>query len=118
MYSCVLIRSINAHFDELLLFLENDAKYRDIDVIVLTETWHNLLPCAYSIDGYNMFCSSIKRNQNYGVIVFAKSTLIVEFFEYDFVDVNILKLYISNIKVPINLVCMYIGHPVRIVITF
>jgi hypothetical protein len=32
------IGSVNAYFDELLLFLENDAKYRDIDIIVLTRT--------------------------------------------------------------------------------
>lgn len=76
---CCHIRSINAHFDELLLFLENDAKYKDIDIIILTETWHNFLSCDYLIDGYSMYCSSIKRNQNDGVIVFAKNSLIVEF---------------------------------------
>ena len=54
-----------------------------------------------------MYFSSIKRNQNDGVKVFVKHYLSVEFFEYDFVDSNIVKLYISNIKVPINLICVY-----------
>lgn len=35
---CFNIRSVNAHFDELLLFLENDVNSKKIDVIVLTET--------------------------------------------------------------------------------
>lgn len=33
-----------------------------------------------------------------------KITLSVEFVEYDFVDSNIVKFYISNINVPFNLV--------------
>jgi len=89
------------------LFLENDSKYRDIDIIVLTETWHNIQSYNYVLDGYSLYFSCIKRNQNYGVMVFAKHYLSVEFFEYDFVDSNIVKLYISNIKVPINLICVY-----------
>jgi len=54
-----------------------------------------------------MYCSSIKINQNYGIMVFVKHYLCIEFFEYDFLDANILKLYISNTKVPINLICVY-----------
>jgi len=98
------IRSVNAHFYELLLFLENYAKYRDIDIIVLTETWHNIQSCNYVLDGYSLYFSSIKRKQIDGVMVFAKHYFSVEFFEYDFVDSNIVKL--SNIKVPINLMCL------------
>lgn len=91
---CCNIRSINAHFDELLLLLESDAKFRDIDIIVLTETWHNIQSCNYVLDDYSLYFSSIKRNQNDGVMIFAKHYLSVEFFKYDFVDSNIVKLYI------------------------
>lgn len=38
---CLNIRSANANFDELLLFLENYANSKKLDVIVLTETWHD-----------------------------------------------------------------------------
>lgn len=38
---CCNIRSVNFNFDELTLFLENDPNSDKIDVIVLTETWHN-----------------------------------------------------------------------------
>jgi len=40
-------------------------------------------------------------------MVFAKHYLSVELFEDDLVDYNILKLYISNVNVPINLICVY-----------
>ena len=35
---CINIRSINANFDQLLLFFENDVNFYRVDVIVLTET--------------------------------------------------------------------------------
>jgi len=54
-----------------------------------------------------MFYSSITRNQDDGVMILAKHSLIIEFSDYDFVDANILKFYIWNSKVPINLICVY-----------
>jgi len=38
---CFNIRSVKKNFDELILFLENDKNRNKIDVIVLTETWHD-----------------------------------------------------------------------------
>jgi len=104
---CCNIKSINGNFDELLLFLENDAKYRDINVILFTETCHNVLLCNYVIDSNSLYFLSVKRIQNDGVMVFPKHYLSEEFFQYDFVNFNIVKLYISNVKLPINLVCVY-----------
>jgi hypothetical protein len=49
---CCNIRSVNAHFGELLFFLENYAKYKDINIIVLKETWNNVQSCNYVLDGY------------------------------------------------------------------
>jgi len=40
---CFNIRSIKAHFDELLLFLENDFNCKNIDILILTEIDHLLL---------------------------------------------------------------------------
>lgn len=42
---CCNIRSINAHFDELLFF--SGKSCRDIDVILLTEIQHYILACNY-----------------------------------------------------------------------
>jgi len=41
---CCNIRSVNSNLDELLLFLENDKKNMLLDIIILTETWHDVHP--------------------------------------------------------------------------
>jgi len=103
---CVNIRSINANLDELLLFLQNDSDFH-LDVIVLTETWHDPKNCIYSITGYKTLYSTTKRNQNDGIIVFAKQHLDIDFHEFNFCEANIIKLIINNIVVPLNLICIY-----------
>lgn len=57
---CTNIRSVNANFDELLLFLENGINYKKIDIFILTETWHHVENCLYSISGYNTYFSNTK----------------------------------------------------------
>lgn len=89
---CTNIRSVNANFDELLLYLENYINYKKIDILILTETWHNVENCVFIIPGYNTYYSSTKRNQNDGVIVFVKCALPVILYEFGSVDSNILKL--------------------------
>lgn len=104
---CFNIRSVNAHFDELLLFLENDVNNKKIDIIVLTETWHNSLFCHYMIPGYSILFSSTKRNQNDGIIIFVKNHLNADFYDYDFLEYNIVKLSLIINNVPITIVCIY-----------
>lgn len=104
---CFNIRSINAHFDDLILFLENDKKSKKIDILVLTETWHNTVSCQYKIAGYNLFFSSTKRNQNDGVIVFIKNHLNVDFYDFNFIENNIVKLSLNINKILINILCVY-----------
>lgn len=103
---CVNIRSINANLDELLLFLQNDS-YFNLDVIVLTETWHDPNNCSYFIPGYKTFYSTMKRNQNDGIIVFVKHLLDIDLYEYNLCEANIVKLVINNYVVPLNLLCIY-----------
>jgi len=104
---CLNIRSVNAHFDELLLFLENDINNKKIDVIVLTEMWHDSLFCHYIIPGYSILFSSTKRNQNDGIIIFVKNHLNADFYDYDFLEYNIVKLSLIINNLPIAC-CMYI----------
>lgn len=52
----------------------------------LTETWYDSsIHCIYYINGYKLFFSFIKRNQNDGIFVFIKHTFNVEIYEYEFV---------------------------------
>lgn len=72
---CTNVRSVKANFDELVLLLENDPHYKKIDILILTETQHNVADCGYSITGYDRHMSLIKRNQNDGLIIFVKQGL-------------------------------------------
>jgi len=99
---------VNSNLDELTLFLENDPNSVKIDVIILIETWHNTLDQnVFTIEGYKLFLSTIKRNQNDGIFVFVRSNYSVDFFEYDFVETNIVKLTLTNLGTPIILLCIY-----------
>jgi len=108
-FLCCNIRSVNSNFDELTLFLENDPNSDKIDVIILTETWHNPLDQnVYTIyEEYKLFFSTIKRNQNDGIFVFVRYNYSVNFFEYDFPETNIVKLTFTNSGIPIILLYIY-----------
>lgn len=74
---CTNIGNQNANFDELILFLENDTHSKNIDILILTKSWHINADNFGSLTGCNTYSSTIKRNQNDGVIIFVKSSLTV-----------------------------------------
>lgn len=41
------IRSIRCNYDEFFLFLHNDIHGRNKDIIVLTESWHDVNYCDF-----------------------------------------------------------------------
>lgn len=51
------IRSVRHNFDEFLLFLESDLHSKNLDLIIITETWHDINCCNFAIHGYNMYFS-------------------------------------------------------------
>lgn len=63
------IRSVNAILDDLLLFSKNDKNNKLLDVIILIETWHDIIFCDISVRSYEIYYTKIKRNQNYRTIV-------------------------------------------------
>jgi hypothetical protein len=83
---CTNIRSVKANFDQLILLLENDRLLKKIDNLILTETWHNMADCVYTytISGYNTYFSTVKRNQNDGLIIFVNENLTIDLYEYGF----------------------------------
>lgn len=42
---CSHIGSIKANLDELILVLQNYLHYKQIDMLILTETWHSMDDC-------------------------------------------------------------------------
>jgi len=78
-----------------------------LDIIVLTETWRNVEYCNYSIPGYKLYFSTLKRNQNAGVMVFVKIHLNVVFFQCRHLVANILKFNLIIDKIPEMILCIY-----------
>lgn len=101
------IRSARRNFDEFLLFLENDIHSKNLDLIVLTETWHDVNFCNFSIHGYNTYFSKLKRNQNDGVIIFIKTHLCADIFEYEFLEANTMKVTLKLCNVIFRAYCIY-----------
>lgn len=62
---------------------------------------------VYANEGYKLYFSTIHRNQNDGVFVFVGNNYNIDFFKYDFVEANIVKLSIINLGIPMNLLCIY-----------
>lgn len=104
---CCNIRSINKHFDEFTLYLNSDKFSCNLDIIILTETWHNIDLCDFEIPGYRIYFSTVKRNQNDGIIVFTRSHLSVESIEYKYTVANILNLKLEVNNIPLNILCVY-----------
>jgi len=58
------IKSIKfANFDQLLPFFENYVNFCCVDVIVLTETWHDVNLGTYNLPSFQIFCTNVKKNQ-------------------------------------------------------
>jgi len=104
---CCNIRSVNAHFDEFILYIKSEKKYSNLDVIVFTETWHTADNCNYKIPGYKLYVSTHKRNQNDGIMVFIKEKFSIEMYEYNYEMANFIKLKLSVNDIQFNILCVY-----------
>lgn len=102
---CCNIRSINAHFDEFIMYMSVENNH--LDVIILTETWHTIENCNYRFPGYRLYMSSIKRNQNDGIMVFIRENIKIEMHEYKHYMPNILKLNFRVNNNQLNILCVY-----------
>lgn len=57
---CSNIRRVNTNIDELFIFLENSNYNQKVNVIVLTETWHDVNYRNINVPGYKTFYSEKK----------------------------------------------------------
>lgn len=67
----IYLEHIYANLNKLLLFLINDS-YFNLDITTFGEIWYDTKSCIYYILGYTIFYSTMKRNQNDGIIIFGK----------------------------------------------
>jgi len=68
------IRSLQKNYDELLIFIY-DLKERNVDVIILTETFILEDMKFYEIPGYSAFYNNAKFNTHDGVVCYIKDTI-------------------------------------------
>jgi len=100
-------RSARHNFDEFLLFSENYIHSKNLDLIILTETWHDVNFCNFSIPGYKLYFSKLKRKQNDGVMIFVKTYLFVNIIEYKYIEANIMKVTLRICNVYFKAYCVY-----------
>lgn len=95
------ISSIRKHFDDLLIFLETFC-LRDLDVIVLGETWTNNDLKNYNIPGFTSIHNNSENNRSDGVIVYIKNNIKFEVehtrLQLSKVTVSYITFSIKNIK--------------------
>ena len=68
------IRSIRKNFDEFLIFLEA-YKLRDLDIIILSETWEVTNINNFILPGYTIVSNGSNINQNDGQIIYINSNI-------------------------------------------
>lgn len=94
---CVNIRSLNANFHKLLVFI-NSLKVKPC-IIVCTETWKLEHYTFFKIDDYKMYYNDSNINKSDGVIIYIRED-IEETTEI--VQINRLKIIQSKIKIDNN----------------
>ena len=94
---CSNIKSVNSKCWRINFIFRKWDDSKKIDIIVLTEVWHNaFIHYNYTIDSYNLFYSSIRRNQNNGILILSRimNVLILQccvfFFYFFFVFVTVI----------------------------
>lgn len=99
------IRSIQKHFDDLMLVL-SQLDF-DFDAIVLTETFQICNTEIFNIRGYNIIYNEGSFNSHDGVIVYIKSTFHYKCSLIDIGELRAIELNISNFQEPITLTAIY-----------
>lgn len=65
--------------------------------------------CNFNINGFQLFHSKVKRNQNDGITIFIKDNFSVDFKEYGCKECNIVNLTLSDVSCNerFNILCLY-----------
>lgn len=80
------IRSVIRNYDSLKVFLYIENKYKNLDFIALTECWaarKDLFNFNLELDGYDLYVTESKYNQNGGVIIYIKKSYKVSLIDFD-----------------------------------
>ncbi|XP_037298441.1 uncharacterized protein LOC119190509 isoform X2 [Manduca sexta] len=82
------IRSINRHFDEMVVLL-SEIRFQ-CDILVLSECWLSKVVGLPVLNGYTSYFTKNHKNQNDGVVLYIKSNIACSVTEPPFSDGNCL----------------------------
>ncbi|KAI5725563.1 hypothetical protein M8J77_017066 [Diaphorina citri] len=101
------IGRLRSNFNELMLIIS--PYLVNIDIIILTETWHHpSFPYSFSIPGYNSYFTSQQHNEASGIAVYVRDDLDVQTDELtQFTMTNCLKLDLKLTDKRLTLLTMY-----------
>lgn len=99
------IRSLNKHYNELVLLL-HDLNWV-LDVVVLTETWTDESTSFPHIEGFDIFNTISSKNRADGVVVYVREELRASSIEHSVTDCNCLQVNIIVEGQPYSLFCVY-----------
>ncbi|KAI5708706.1 hypothetical protein M8J76_001545 [Diaphorina citri] len=101
------IGRLRSNFNELMLIIS--PYLVNIDIIILTETWHHpSFPYSFSIPGYNSYFTSQQHNEASGIAVYVRDDLDVQTDELtQFTMTNCLKLDLKLTDKRLTILTMY-----------
>lgn len=100
------IRSINKNYDEFLLYIET-FDIKNIDIIVLSESWQVDNVKNYGIPGFEIFYNESLHNQNDGVVVYVKKYIECSVSIKHFSETKLLELSYSLNNISFILTASY-----------
>lgn len=102
------IRSIKKNFDQMTVFLET-YNLLSCDIIILSESWQ-IVSNDFDIEGFKMYYSDGKYNQNDGVVVFIKSHLNIKMINnmtYAKSGITLIRFIVSVVDRQYGISCVY-----------
>ncbi|XP_039292283.1 uncharacterized protein LOC120353277 [Nilaparvata lugens] len=99
------IRSYRKNFDDFIILLE--CLKHKFDIVILTETWLSLDENITHLEEYCRFRTSVKFNQNDGVLIYVRSELNASCKEINIGGVNCLDLDCYRDGQKFGVLCVY-----------
>lgn len=100
------IRSISKNFNEFLVYL-NEIDLRNVDILILTETWTIQDTKNFNIDQFNCYYNSSHFNKCDGVLVYIKDNIIVEKEDIKISQSTLLEIKCTINNINFNITAIY-----------
>lgn len=100
------IRSLRKNFEELLIYLQSFC-LNNIDIIVLSETWNLENVGNFLIPDFNIYYNNSTHNQNDGVVVYLRNSILADVKIHNQTETNLLRLCFKFNNINFSLTASY-----------